>query len=233
MRLLLPALLLCLAGCPDPSQNKDKMGPQPGMGPNGEMAPPPGGPGGGPGGAPGGPGAPGGAAGGPPMAGMRPAARFSVAAGSGVKISGKVSYEGAKTGAIRIDFLRTTGSQFPELVHSVTLDALGPFETEAPKDFGSLQVMAFIDTADDGPSAGEPAGLWGTPLDIKDQPITGVDIVLSDRPELKDLAPPGVEKGGMPTPPAPPGGAPPPAEPLNPAGEVPPGGQPPPAPAGK
>ncbi len=162
------------------------------------------------------------------MAGMRPSARFSVAAGQGVKITGKVSYDGTKTGAIRIDFLRTTGSQFPELVHSVTLDALGAFETEAPKDFGAVQVMAFIDSADDGPTAGEPAGLWQNPVDIKDQPITGVDIVLSDRPELKDLAPPGADKGSRPPGPPPADGAPQPSEPVNPAGSVPAGGQPPP-----
>lgn len=220
MRLLLPALLVFLSACPDPSQTKQPgTGGEPGMAPPGAM---PGGPGGpGMGGPPGGPAG----AGGPGMAGLRPAAKFAVDAGAGVKISGKVSYDGAKTGTVRVDFLRTlSGSAFPELVHTVSLDKPGPFETEAPKDFGTVQVMAFIDSSEDGPTAGEPAGRYEPGLDIKAAAITGVDIVLSDRPELKDLAPPGPEKAGAVTgmPPAEGGIVPPPPEPPaeggNPAG---------------
>jgi len=188
---LLLALPLLLAACPDPAQNKDKAGPMPGG-----MPPEVGMPAGTPPGA-GGEMGPGAAPGGAP-AGMRPNARFDVEAGQGVKISGTLTYAGSATGTLRLDVLRTGTSQFPELVHTAVIDKPGPFEIEAPKAYGDVRIMSFIDTSDNGPSPGEPAGGWEPVITIGSEPVTGIDIVLADRPDLKDLAPPGPEKMGAP-----------------------------------
>lgn len=165
----------------------------------------------GPGGAPGGEGGapPEGAAG--PM-GKRPEeARFNVVEGEGVAFSGTVSYEGAKKGSIRLDFLTQEGNQPPNLVHAVSLPKLGEFSVELPKDYGQLHVVAFIDVDGDGPNASDPAAM--ATLTVGVEPITGVALALSDTPDLGALTPgsngaaPG-EGGGPP----PEGGGPPPAE---------------------
>ncbi|MFN7143912.1 MAG: hypothetical protein ACK4YP_09065 [Myxococcota bacterium] len=181
---LLPVLLV-LAGCPDPTASPEGAGGSAGA--PGAGAPPPG-------------------EAGPPGAqgGSRPTPQgFQVTAGEGVKLSGTVSYAGTKTGPVTVDFLRQAqGGTFPELVHSVTLPAPGPFEVEAPKDAGDIAIVAFIDSNGNGPDPGEPAGRVKDMVKVGAEPVTGLEIALSDAPDLGDLAPGGA--GGA-TPP--PGGA--------------------------
>lgn len=218
---LLPLFLL--VACPDPTQSGGNAG---GGAPIPAGAPMPGGvPGGG---MPGAGGGPGGAGGG---AGLRPTSSFDVEAGQGVKVAGTVSYEGTKTGQYRVDFLRQNPGSFPELLHSLTLEKPGAWEVEAPKNAGEVAVVGFLDADGNGPSDGEPAGLLDPALKIADQPIAGVNLVLTDNPDLKDLKPPGAGKSGAGAPGVlptggtepPPGGAPPP-----PGGALPPPGLAPP-----
>lgn len=183
------ALLVFLAGCPDPvptttdpaAAGGAPAGAEGGVG----QAPPPEG-----GGAP------------PPAGGGRPAAMgFQVEPGQGVKLSGTVSYAGTATGTYRIDFLRAAeGSGFPELLHAISMDKAGTWEVEAPKAAGKIHIVSYLDAGEDGPSAGEPAVLYANPVEVGDAPIADVALVLSDSPDLGDFAPRG---GGG----APPGGA--------------------------
>lgn len=199
---LLP-LLLVLGGCPDPTASTD--GAKVDMlGPGGQGQPGAGGPGGqGQPGTPGQPGAEGGMPGEGVPGGARPTPPgFQVTAGEGVKLSGTVSYTGVKTGKFRIDFLQQTeGNGFPRLVHSTTLDAAGPWEVEAPKGSGDLKIVSFLDANDNGPDPTEPAGRVKQVVMVADAAIPGLDIVLTDEPDLGDLKPggPGQEgKGGPP-----------------------------------
>ena len=154
-------------------------GNDPGSGPAGEgarpgLAPMPGvGPADGPG-----PGAGAAQPGGP---GRQEPQGFTVAPGQGVQVSGTLSYAGSRTGVIRVDFLRApSGGEIPSAVHSLTLDAPGPWSVEVPKDFGALQVCAFIDTNGDGPSRGEPKVMLDQPLDIGSEPVAAVVLVVTD-----------------------------------------------------
>jgi len=204
---ILPFALL-LAGCPDPSAT-----PEAGGMPEQPMGGVPGAEGGQPGGAGGAP--PTGAEGGMPN-GRPVAPGFKVTTGEGIKLSGTVSYTGSKTGVVRIDFLQqSTQSNFPDLVHSLELAAPGPWEVEAPKDGGDFWVVAFLDADANGPSPGEPAARVKDMVKLASTPITGLDLALSDTPDLGDLAPGGKDTLGAP------GG--PGAEPK--PGEAPPGGE--------
>jgi hypothetical protein len=231
---LLPVLLV-LGGCPDPTAAPEGGGmsdkPMGGGAPGGDPGQA-GGPG--QGGPPGGPGGEGGAgaAGGP---GGRPTAPgFKVTAGEGVKLSGVITYAGSKTGTVRIDFLQQSAqANFPDLVHSIELAAAGPWEVEAPKDGGEYWVVSFLDANGNGPDPGEPAARVKDLVKVGTTPITGLDLVLSDNPELGDLKPGGKDGETAPGAPGGPpgaGGAPGaggvPGGEMKP-GELPPGGAPP------
>ncbi len=230
--LLLPLLsTLFLAGCPDPTAVADGKG---SGGPNGPpdpnaprdangapMAPPQDGAG--------------------PGGGRPQVVGFKVEPGTGVKLSGDITYTGTRTGTLRVDFLKNSeGGSFPELVNTIALDKPGPWSVEAPKDLGDISIVSFIDADDNGPSDGEPAGKIDKTT-VAGADIAKLDITLSDNPELGSLKPPGkgAPAGGMPPPPgangpapgdAPPGG---PGGPAAPAGPPPDGGAPPvPPPAG-
>lgn len=196
---LLPVLLL-LAGCPDPSVSTDAGegkagGPAPTAPlapPDGAVAPPPeGAPAGAPGGVPG-------ELPPPPAGGVRPDNVFQVTSGQSVKISGTVSYSGTRTGDLRVDFLKSNVGAFPELAHSITLPKPGPFEVEAPKGYGELSVVAFLDADGNGPSEGEPAARIEGTITVADADITGLSLTLSDAPNLGDLKPPGAGGGKPP-----------------------------------
>ncbi len=132
---------------------------------------------------PGGPGGPGGAEGPKPPAGsgrMQPKG-FEVEEGQGVTISGTVAYEGETEGTLRVDFLPAKPDQgLPGAVHSLTLEAPGPWSVEAPQGFGELLICAFIDTNEDGPSRGEPKVLLTEPITIGTEPIADVQLVVQD-----------------------------------------------------
>ncbi len=184
---------LMLSGCPDPTAG-GTAGQGPGAPAGGPAA---GGPGAGAPGA-GGPGAgvPGGeGAGAPPMGagaagGGRPdQARFSVAEGEGVEISGTFEYAGSATGSHRIDFLTMDTDGPPTLVHALSLDAAGPWSVEAPKNFGKVYIVAFIDKKGDGPSSDDPSGRIADQVEIGTKPVTGLTLTLKDDADLGNLTP--------------------------------------------
>jgi hypothetical protein len=103
-----------------------------------------------------------------------------------VTISGVVLYPGDAEGTLRIDFLTNDGeSPMPSLVHALTLDAPGPFSVEAPKGLGPVNIVAYIDAGDDGPSPGEPKGHLAT-FEVADAPIANLKLTLSDEEKKKD-----------------------------------------------
>lgn len=182
-----------LTGCPDPSGQAPQQGPG-GPGAGGEQGA--GGPGGG---GPGGPGAggPGGGAGGGKGNERRPEnAKFDVVAGEGVMISGTFDYAGAKTGTYKIDFLTRKEGGPIDLAASLTLDKPGPFSIEAPKNYGEVYAVAFVDEGNDGPTKTDPAGMTKEPLKVADAALTDVKIEVSDSPDLGDFTP-GTAGGGQ------------------------------------
>ena len=224
MRILVLLSLAVLMGCPDPSAPID----DPLANPGGEGAPP------------GGPPGPGGGAGGaapmsPPSIGN---SKFDVLAGEGVKLSGNITYAGTKAGAIHIDFLRPgENGSFPGLLSSITVEKLGPWEVEAPKGLGKVGVVGYVDVAGDGPNSDDPAARIADLIDVGTEPLTGLDLTLSDSPDLGEFTPGKGDKGPSPagTPEGgaveAPGGAAPVAPPSAEGGIPPVDGTPPPPPA--
>jgi hypothetical protein len=170
--------LLFLAACPDPTASEGQLPGAPGE--------PMGGPGGGPGG--------GGPNGRPEPAG------FGIESGAGVKISGAITYAGTSKGTIYYDVLSKGQDNMPALVYSGKLDAPGPFEFEAKKDFGEVYVVAFLDVNGSGssPEPTEPAGRVAGTVDIGSEPVSDLTIALSDTPDLGDLTPSSKPTGGGP-----------------------------------
>jgi hypothetical protein len=158
------------------------------------------------------------------------ATSFQLTAGSGVKVSGTITWAGETAGTLRVDVLRkpTSGGSFPELLHSMSLEKSGPFEFEAPKGTGAVGIVAYYDTDGNGPSATEPAA--AREVDIENDPIAGVDLTLAVGTDLALFKPPtagGAGADGAAPPGGPPadGASPPPGSP--PPGGAPPGGPPP------
>lgn len=232
MRLFLPVLLL-LVGCPEPPStplSADMTGAQPANPAN------PSGPGPGaaaPAVSPDG-GTPGEPVGGTvvgsqiaPSAGRMDPLGFQVKSGQGIKISGVVTYDGARKGVIRIDFLRQPAEKegLPELLHTLSLDSPQAFDVEAPKDLGEIGVVAFIDSNENGPSEGEP--VWMEKVTVGSTPVTDLKFALSDD-KLAPVGPGGPPPGNGPSGAAP--GSPPPTD-APPEGAPTPGGPGPGAPA--
>ncbi len=146
------------------------------------------------------------AAGQPPAAppdGGPGATGFQVKDGDGVKISGTFSYSGEKTGAIRMDFLEISeGAGGPRLAHVSTLEDYGEWSIDAPKNYGAIRLMAFVDQNGDGPSQDDPVLAWPEPIVIGDADVTGIDLALTDEPQLHDLTPdgPNAQPDGPPQP---------------------------------
>lgn len=119
---------------------------------------------------------------------------FDIEPGSGVQVSGEVTYDGEETGIIRIDFLKQ--EERIELAHTFELTELGPFTAEAPKGSGKYMVTAVLDKGMDGPTIGEPISK-PVEIEVKDAAISGIKLKLEMPPELP-------ADGDPPPPPAPP-----------------------------
>jgi hypothetical protein len=139
---------------------------------------------------------------GPPAPGGGQPTQISVDPGTGVMVKGTASYGGTAEGKVRLDVLKK-GTAMPELAYSTTLDAIGPFEVELPKNFGSVQVTVFVDTTGDGPTVGEPmaASAW---FDVGETPPEPLTLVLTKLNEGGSGGPP-----PMPGPEGAPAGPPP------------------------
>ncbi|MFT5685029.1 MAG: hypothetical protein ACI8RZ_005975 [Myxococcota bacterium] len=167
-------------------------------------------------------------------------ARFSVAPGTGVKLSGTFDYADATPGNYRIDFQkRESANGPPMLVHTIELDAPGAWSLEVPKDYGPIYLTGFVDLKGDGPSPDDPLGRTTEPVLIGTEPIEGVtltvalgnDAGLSSPPKPGDNKP-GTPEGtpGEPAPDGAPGGDPNGGAPGTPPPDAPPPDAPPDAP---
>lgn len=122
----------------------------------------------------------------PPVTAVHPDREFQVT-GTGVKVSGSVSYAGSQKGTIRVDFLRAQERPgFPEIVGSLSLKAPGPFSVDVPQSLGKVQIVSYVDADGNGPSPGEAFGHPPKDVyDIETTAITGIDITLRDEPQDK------------------------------------------------
>ncbi len=160
-------------------------------------------------------------------AGTRPDdARFKVSESEGVALTGTFQYEGSASGRMQIDFLTQESGGPPRLVHTLQVDKPGEWKTRAPKNYGELHIVAFIDKEGDGPSSDDPAAKSDGPIAIGEADITGIDLILTDDPDLGTFTPGGGgQPSGDPQPDGPPPDGPPPDGP--PPDGPPPDGPPP------
>ncbi|MBM4391099.1 MAG: hypothetical protein FJ090_08260, partial [Deltaproteobacteria bacterium] len=126
----------------------------------------------------------------PPPSAEETSPGFKVTTGEGVKLSGTVSYAGDKAGKIHIDFLLPPEQgHFPKLIHSLLVEEPGAWEIEAPKKLGKVGVVGYVDMAGDGPSDGDPAFRYPGLVDIDEVAVAGLDLVLTDSPDLGEFTP--------------------------------------------
>jgi len=111
-----------------------------------------------------------------------------------VKVTGSFNYAGAQAGMNRLDFQSVTDGAPPRLAHTLELKKPGTWSIDAPKDFGTLRIVAFIDLGGDGPSKGDPGAV--TELDIGAEDLLDVSLDLTDDFDIAVLSP-GGGPGGM------------------------------------
>jgi hypothetical protein len=138
----------------------------------------------------------------------------TVTPGEGVVLSGTISYDGEKTGRIRIDVLTAKGQNPHMLAKTLELPELGDWAIELPKDFGTVNVVGFLDQTGDGPTNDDPAMALPTPVQVGTEPVEGLSLVLSDDPDLGALTPGGPPPDGDAVPPQPDGGGGPTGQPI-------------------
>jgi hypothetical protein len=111
-----------------------------------------------------------------------------------VKVTGSFNYAGTQSGMNRLDFQSVTDGAPPRLAHTLELKKPGTWTIDAPKDFGTLRIVAFIDLGGDGPSKGDPGAV--TELDIGAVDLPDVSLDLTDDFDIAVLSP-GGGPGGM------------------------------------
>ncbi|MDP7114302.1 MAG: hypothetical protein QGH45_20190 [Myxococcota bacterium] len=125
---------------------------------------------------------------------------FEVQPGEGVTVAGTIRYEGSKSGKIRIDVLGQKDKQMFELLKPLGLEDWGDWSFDAPKGFGEVKIVGFLDQTGDGPSDDDAAMIYDQSVDIGDVDITGLELVLVDGADLASLTP-GAQGGEAPPPP--------------------------------
>jgi hypothetical protein len=114
----------------------------------------------------------------------------TIVPGTGVKLSGTTTYAGTKKGKVRIDVLSLKdGATMPGLVATTSVDAIGAWEIEIPKNAGDVHVVAFLDLANNGPDTTDPAGRTKDPVKMGEAAVGGVSVTIEDAADLGDLTP--------------------------------------------
>jgi hypothetical protein len=136
----------------------------------------------------------------PPTEASEAPRNFEVQPGEGVTVAGTIRYEGSKSGKIRIDVLGQKDKQMFELLKPLGLEDWGDWSFDAPKGFGEVKIVGFLDQTGDGPSDDDAAMIYDQTVDIGDVDITGLELVLVDGADLASLTP-GAQGGEAPPPP--------------------------------
>jgi len=104
---------------------------------------------------------------------------FGLEDGEGVKISGTIAYEGELDGQLRVEILQSGGKGAgPQLLHALTLDELGAWSVVAPSGLGEVNLVAYLDRDQNGPSSDEPTALLEDAVDVGKVDISGLELVL-------------------------------------------------------
>lgn len=106
-----------------------------------------------------------------------------------VKLTGSFNYAGTQTGMNRLDFLSVADGAPPRLANTLELKEPGTWTISAPKDFGTLRIVAFIDLGGDGPSEGDPGAVVEVEIGTEDLPNVSLD--LTDEFDIAVLRPGG------------------------------------------
>jgi hypothetical protein len=127
--------------------------------------------------------------------------RFELAPGTGVKVGGTLSYKGSKQGAILLQVVtlksdperalrenQQADKRYVDLLHHQTLNATGAFEVLVPRNTGKVQVIAFLDEHNDGPSSSDAAGIVA--VEVGTAAVSGLQLEMSDSPDLGEFVPP-------------------------------------------
>jgi hypothetical protein len=126
---------------------------------------------------------------------------FKLLPGAGVKLSGTVAYAGSQKGQLRVEILQDRGEgNDPLLVSALDLDKPGPWSIRAPKNYGKILVIAYVDSDMNGPRPGEAMGDYPGAVTVGAVDIAGLDVTVLDSVPAP-TSPPGA------TPPAASGGA--------------------------
>lgn len=87
-----------------------------------------------------------------------------------------------QTGTYRVDFFKIGSDGKPMILHALSLEKPGAWETELPKGLGQIIVLGFVDATGNGPDPTEPSG-YVTGLDVQADPLTGITLAVKDGAE--------------------------------------------------
>lgn len=124
--------------------------------------------------------------------------KLQLAPGEGVTLSGTIQYSGTLTRPIRIDLSQPAptadNSGASKILLATQIQAAGPWSVELPRGVGKVDIVAFIDADNNGPSDNEPVARR-TGVQVGDAPVAGLDLTLTDPPGF--VAPPALEPDTM------------------------------------
>ena len=115
-------------------------------------------------------------------------ASFKVEEGKGLQLSGVVSHSGQESGKLVLQLLRVTAGNPPELLHSESLDQVGPFSIQVPSGTGAVSLVAFMDVDGNGQPSEDDIGARSD-LNIQSADMMELNLALGDIELLGDLVP--------------------------------------------
>ncbi len=99
-----------------------------------------------------------------------------------VLLSGQVHYDGSRQGSLRVDAIRAdaTDPSAPPMLASTAVAPDGSWGLQVPRGIGTVELWAYLDMDDNGPSLGEPKGRLSDGPSVADAPISGLEIQVTD-----------------------------------------------------